>query len=171
MFEKYTFDPDECLDEPTKRKPPASSRNKKKTPKIQQSNFAAHRYNDPGLQPMYAPVQEQKPFRTREFHKAYVEDITDAKYKNGGKETDPRSGGKQNKNRNHAVPPKRFEYRKIVGIEYRVPAFDVTGENMNLRRGLMLAIARTLVLDRMNSLLILQDRDNRWHKWKMLHGI
>lgn len=160
FFEKYTSNPDECQVDA----------------KMQETPFS--QYSEPGLEPIYNQNQVNKPFRKREFHKAYVKDITNEQTDNSSRRKDPKTRQrnrardryeKQNKNGMNQFFQNRFETRQIVGIKYKVPTIDVSGEEYNLGSALVLALVRTMVLERFESFLVLQERDNRWHDWKMLH--
>jgi hypothetical protein len=188
MYQKYTVSDDDSDEwghsSKKKKKKKKSSRNAKNIHTQQPYGMPFSQYSEPGLQPMHIPGHANTPFRKREFHKAYVEDITKEQTKNvkgRGKTSKLIKRGNGNRSgyndKEHSVNGvrdflrSRQETRKIAGMKYRVPAIDVSGDDMNLSNALTLAFVRTMVLERLDSFITLQNRDNRWHEWKMMHGM
>jgi len=121
---------------------------------------------EPGMKPVQ-DVSQDNAFRKREFHKRYVEDISDPK--GAGKNTNKSLVGDDlhgRKSRNQEMNTTKFETRRIFGIKYKVPFINVMGKDYTLGSALLLAVTRTLVLERLDAILWLQTVDNRWHEWK-----
>ena len=140
---------------------------------------------DPGMRPMYNDSKQS--FRIREFHKRYVEDISKisvVKKKWTRNRRDMRSTGNvsvkmqpangdrkrkiadaqmEKRKQKQALEPK-YESRRIFNVKYRVPCIDLDGHILG--SALLLGVTRILVLERLDGLLWLQDRERRWYEWK-----
>lgn len=141
------------------------------------------RYSEPGLEPLNQSTDDgDTHFRRREFHKRYAEDITNEENKKGNnrrsqstcKDKNYQRRGRQMNTGDRDVNncfQRKHEIREMAGIKYRVPSIDVSSDEHNLSSALVLALVRTLVLERFDSFIGLQDREHRWHDWKVLRGL
>lgn len=147
---------------------------------------------DDGMRPMYN--DSKQPFRTREFHKRYVEDMSneiDPKKSKGTNSNSARSisntkstknqerksqnqnsrrewtqAQSENRKQKQALLPK-YESRRIFDVRYRVPSINISDERHSFSSAVVLAITRTMTLERLDGLIWLQEREKRWHKWKL----
>mmetsp|Transcript_14104 Transcript_14104/g.21143 ORF Transcript_14104/g.21143 Transcript_14104/m.21143 type:complete len:316 (-) Transcript_14104:330-1277(-) len=196
MYKTYTVDPnpnpDQTLSKKT-RKNLNKSLKKAATSALSSGNNAVNDAQkesesesiDPGMRPMYNDSKQS--FRIREFHKRYVEDISKisvVKKKWTRNRRDMRSTGivsvkmqpangdrkrkiadaqMEKRKQKQALEPK-YESRRIFNVKYRVPCFNIEGHTLG--SALLLGVTRPLVLERLDGLLWLQDRERRWYEWK-----
>ena len=152
---------------------------------------------DSGMRPMYN--DSKQPYRTREFHKRYVEDISNEpnvtkkkrrKTLHARNPSNKATKMKQRKSTNHgtrrelakpqlkletrkqkqAFLPK-YETRRIFNVRYRVPSMNLSNERHSFGSAILLAITRTMTLERLDELIRLEDREKRWYEWKLLRNI
>jgi len=121
-----------------------------------------------GMKPIQ-DLSQKDVFRKREFHKRYVEDISDVK--EGGKNAKNSMvqynvHGRNSRNQQISGTATKFETRRIFDVKYRVPFINVMEKDYTLGSAVLLAVTRTLVLERLDAILWLQTVDNRWHEWK-----
>jgi len=142
--------------------------------KKKSAQSAGSELSEPGMRPLYHTRVSEEPFRKRAYHKRYVEDISNER-------TDSRkipqrvrsnhAAEKIKENRRPALEEKKYETRRIFDIKYKVPVFDISNEEKHTFAGAcVLALTRTLVLERLDTLIVIQDRENRWYEWKRLRG-
>jgi len=58
----------------------------------------------------------------------------------------------------------KYEERQIYDVKYRVPSIDVSKCDMGT--ALTLATTRVLVLERLDSLIWLENLEERWYNWR-----
>lgn len=199
MYQTYTVDPNPNPN-PNQTLPKKAQKNHKKsfkraaaaTSALSSGNNAVNAMQtesiDPGMRPMYN--DSKQPFRLREFHKRYVEDISNisvVKKKWTRNRMDMRSTGNvsakmqlhkpangdekrkisdaqmEKRKQKQALEPK-YETRRLFNVKYRVPCIDLEGHT--LVSSLLLGVTRIMVLERLDGLMWLQDRERRWYEWK-----
>ena len=172
IFERYTVDYSSEQIDRNKASRKRQSRTISKTD-VPGKSFES---SDFGLTPVFFEGKHQ--FRKREFHKQYVTDITNENLRGVERKrnldtryNDRRSDANQRETRAKNLFQKKYEHRRMLGIKYKVPAIDVSNEELGLQKGLLLALTRTIVLERFDAFLWIQDRDNRWFEWKRLRGL
>lgn len=162
-YKQYTVDRDEI--QPKRR---STNRNQK-------HQCATRQEDDRQLRPMYNDLLQ--PFRIRQFHKRYVEEIDDSKKKkrithctkriSSSRSTSSHSYHRENKLKNKMKDEKlvaEYEERQIYDVKYRVPSIDVSKCDMGT--ALTLATTRLLVLERLDSLIWLENLEERWYNWR-----
>jgi hypothetical protein len=168
MYDKYTVDLDDGKTSFT-----SSSRSSKSSSsgrslgKRSGMTLYAGESSELGMKPMQDTSQDV--FRKREFHKRYVEDISDTMMKGtvkNSKNIQVQESLERRNSKSQQVNAPKFETRRIFDVKYKVPFINVTGKGYTLGSALLLAVTRTLVLERMDATLWLQTVDNRWHEWK-----
>lgn len=203
MYQTYTVDPNPNPNQTLSKK--AQKKNQQKSLKraatatsaLSSGNNAENAVQtesiDPGMRPMYN--DSKQPFRIREFHKRYVEDISNmsvVKKKWTRNRMDTRSIGTNvsakrlqhkpaNGNKKKNVDPRmerrkqkqaleqEYETRRLYNVKYRVPSVDLEGHT--LVSSLLLGVTRIMVLERLDGLMWLQDRERRWYEWKQQREI